>query len=277
MDSYKELIDATNAEIIIIDAEIKVAQEARNTTLKALTEANSNKASLTAQIRQLEQRNISLASQIAHVYVGDKQQQLTDLIITLNCLDAKKLELNNDKVALVDKLAIYEFWHNTFSNKGLRTLLLDRFVNEFNSIVKNYCYQVSGGEFIVEFTPTSKIRSGLERNKLGLQVIYKDKTINYAALSGGEKARCNLPLCLGLNKWISKKHGLSNGIFGMMIFDELFCFTDTKFRENVAQVLFDEGKTKSIFVIDHSDTLMAYTSDLWLISKTNDVTQLQVV
>jgi DNA repair exonuclease SbcCD ATPase subunit len=143
--------------------------------------------------------------------------------------------------------------------------------------VKKYCYQVSAGEFIVEFTPTSKIRSGLERNKLGLQVVYKDKLVNYAALSGGEKTRCNLPLCLGLNKWISQKHGLSNGIFGMMIFDELFCFTDTKFRENVAQVLFDEGKTKSIFVIDHSDTLMAYTSDLWLISKQNDITTLQVV
>ena len=191
--------------------------------------------------------------------------------------DAEKLCINDKKVRLVEHLDIYNFWSVAFSNKGIRTLLLDRFVNEFNSIVKKYCYEVSGGEFIVEFTPTSKIRSGLERNKLGLQVAYKDKLINYAALSGGEKARCNLPLCLGLNKWISQKYGVPNGIFGVMIFDELFCFTDTKFRENVAQVLFEEGKNKSIFVIDHSDTLMAYTSDLWLVSKQNDVTQLQVV
>ena len=274
---HKEAIDAINAEIIKIDKQINDSHYKKLAITKSLVEANSNKASLTAQIRQLEQRNISLASQIAHVYVGDKQQQLTALIITFDCLDAKKLDIADKKRILLDTLDIYEFWHNTFSNKGIRTLLLDRFVNEFNSIVKNYCYQVSGGEFVVEFTPTSKIKSGLERNKLGLQVVYKDKIINYAALSGGEKARCNLPLCLGLNKWISKKHGLSNGIFGIMIFDELFCFTDTKFRENVAQVLFDEGKTKSIFVIDHSDLLMSYTSDLWLLSKENDITQLQVV
>ena len=272
-----ELISATNEEIIKLEQQMKVAQDARNTTLKALTEANGCKVSLTVQIKQLEQRNTSLVNQMQQVNVDDKVAQLKKLEADFVNYDAEKLCINDKKVKLIEMLAIYDFWHNTFSNKGLRTLLLDRFVNEFNSIVKKYCYQVSGGEFVVEFTPTSKIRSGLERNKLGLQVVYKDKMVNYAALSGGEKARCNLPLCLGLNKWISQKHGLSNGIFGMMIFDELFCFTDTKFRENVAQVLFDEGKTKSIFVIDHSDTLMAYTSDLWLISKTNDVTTLQVV
>lgn len=272
-----ELISATNEEIVKIEKEIKASQEARNTTLQVFTEANSRKASLTAQIKQLEQRKSSLVNQIAQVNIDAKLVQLKKLENDFDNLDAQKLDIADKKIRLIEHLDIYTFWHNTFSNKGLRTLLLDRFVNEFNSIVKKYCYQVSAGEFIVEFTPTSKIRSGLERNKLGLQVVYKDKLVNYSALSGGEKTRCNLPLCLGLNKWISQKHGLSNGIFGMMIFDELFCFTDTKFRENVAQVLFDEGKSKSIFVIDHSDTLMAYTSDLWLISKENDVTQLQVV
>lgn len=273
----KELIDATNAKISIIEEEIKIEQEVRNHTLKALTEANSRKASLTAQIKQLEQSQASLVNRLQQVNVDDKVAQLKKLEIDFDNYDAEKLCINDKKVRLIEHLDIYTFWQVAFSNKGIRPLLLDKFVNEFNSLVKKYCYQVSAGEFIVEFTPTSKIRSGLERNKLGLQVVYKDKLVNYAALSGGEKTRCNLPLCLGLNKWISQKHGLSNGIFGMMIFDELFCFTDTKFRENVAQVLFDEGKTKSIFVIDHSDTLMAYTSDLWLISKQNDVTTLQVV
>jgi DNA repair exonuclease SbcCD ATPase subunit len=273
----KSLIALNFAEITKIDCDIQELQIKKGKAIKEITEANSRKDSLTAQIKQLEQRKSSLVNQLQQVNVDAKLAQVDALFVAFDKLDAEKLDVADKKMCLINMLAIYDFWHNTFSNKGLRTLLLDRFVNEFNSIVKNYCYEVSGGEFIVEFTPTSKIRSGLERNKLGLQVVYKDKIINYAALSGGEKARCNLPLCLGLNKWISQKHGLSNGIFGIMIFDELFCFTDTKFRENVAQVLFDEGKTKSIFVIDHSDTLMAYTSDLWLISKQNDVTTLQVV
>jgi DNA repair exonuclease SbcCD ATPase subunit len=143
--------------------------------------------------------------------------------------------------------------------------------------VKKYCYQVSGGEFIVEFTPTSKIRSGLERNKLGLQVVYKDKLVNYAALSGGEKTRCNLPLCLGLNKWISQKYGITNGIFGLMILDEMFAHLDDSGRDAVAELLNEEGRNKSIFVIDHNDTLVSYTNNLWLITKENETTNLQVV
>ena len=272
-----DLIVATNAEIVKIENNIKVVQEQRNTTLKLYTEANSRKDSLTAQIKQLEQRGLTLVNQLKNVNINDKLVQLKELEENAIKLLSQKDTIICEKNQLVNSLAIYDFWHNTFSNKGIRTLLLDRFVNEFNSIVKKYCYQVSNGEFVVEFTPTSKIRSGLERNKLGLQVVYKDKMVNYSALSGGEKTRCNLPLCLGLNKWISQKHRLSNGIFGIMILDELFAHLDEKGRDNVADLLNEEGRNKSIFVIDHSDVLVSYTDNLWLVTKENETTKLQVV
>jgi DNA repair exonuclease SbcCD ATPase subunit len=272
-----DLIVATNAEIIKIENNIKVVQEQRNTTLKLYTEANSRKESLTQQIKQLEQRRLTLVNQVQNVNIDAKLMQLKELEENSIKFLSQKDTIICDKKVLNEKLDIYDFWHNTFSNKGIRTLLLDHFVNEFNSIVKKYCYQVSGGEFVVEFTPTSKIRSGLERNKLGLQVGYKDKIVNYAALSGGEKTRCNLPLCLGLNKWISQKNGLNNGIFGIMILDELFAHLDEKGRDNVAELLNEEGRNKSIFVIDHSDVLVSYTDNLWLITKTEDTTKLQVV
>jgi DNA repair exonuclease SbcCD ATPase subunit len=214
---------------------------------------------------------------LQNVNINDKLVQLKELEENTVKLLSQKDTIICEKNQLVNSLAIYDFWHNTFSNKGIRTLLLDRFVNEFNSIVKKYCYQVSNGEFVVEFTPTSKIRSGLERNKLGLQVVYKDKMVNYSALSGGEKTRCNLPLCLGLNKFISQKHRLSNGIFGIMILDELFAHLDEKGRDNVADLLNEEGRNKSIFVIDHSDVLVSYTDNLWLVTKENETTKLQVV
>jgi len=273
----KVILDATFAEITKIEQQIKTTQEERNTTLKAFTEANNRKDNLTAQIKHLEQRKSSLVNQLTNVNIDAKQQQLNQLEINFTNLDAEKLDIADKKVRLINMLAIYEFWHNTFSNKGLRTLLLDRFVNEFNSIVKNYCYEVSGGEFIVEFTPTSKIRSGLERNKLGLQVVYKDKLVNYAALSGGEKTRVNLPLCLALNKWISKKYGIENGIFGLIVMDELFAHLDNLGSNNVTEILNEEGRNKSIFVIDHSDVLVSYTDNLWLVTKQNETTQLQVV
>jgi DNA repair exonuclease SbcCD ATPase subunit/DNA repair exonuclease SbcCD nuclease subunit len=273
----KEEITAINAEITKIECDIQELQIKKGQAIKELTEANSRKDSLTQQIKQLNCGKLSLSDRIQQINIDDKLTQLTNLKIAFDCLDAKQLEKNNDRLRLIERLNIYNFWAIAFSNKGIRPLLLDRFVNEFNQIVKPYCYKVSNGEFIVQFTPTTKLISGLERNKLGLEVVYKDKVENYAKFSGGEKTRVNLPLCLGLNKWVSQKYGITNGILGLIVLDEVFCWTDDKFRENVAQVLFEEGRTKSLFVIDHADTLVSYTNCLWLVSKENELTQLQVV
>lgn len=268
---------ANQAEISKIEEQIKEVQKKKDQNLKEQIEANSRKVSLTQQISQLQQRQTSLVNQLQQININDKLLQLKEL-------EDKLIVLQNETTVLQDKKHIteinkttYEFWRIAFSNQGIRPLLLDRFVNEFNSIVKNYCYDVSQGEFIVQFTPTSKLRSGQERNKLGLEVIYKNETVNYLSLSGGEKTRCNLPLCLGLNKWISKKYNVPNGIFGTIILDELFAHLDSKGRDNVADMLNQEGKTKTIFVIDHSDVLTAYTDNLWLITKQNELTQLEVI
>lgn len=272
-----DLISATNEEITIIDKQIDDLHYKKLAIVKEQTEANSRKSILTNQIKQLEQRGIVIVNQLKNVNIDAKSLQLKELENNaINLVSEKDIIISN-KNKLIENLAIYDFWHNTFSNKGIRPLLLDKFVNEFNSVVKQYCYKVSNGEFIVQFTPTAKTQAGLERNKLGLQVIYKDKIESYGKLSGGEATRVNLPLCFGLNKWISKKYGIENGIFGIMILDELFCYTDEKFRDNVADLLNDEGKSKAIFVIDHADTLVSYTDNLWLVTKQNEVTQLQVV
>ena len=273
----QETMTATDAEITKIEQQIKVAQEARNTALKSLVEANAYKVNLSSQLKQLEQRKSSLDNQLQQINVDVKVSQLKKLENDVDNYDAEKLCISDKKTRLTEYLDIYTFWGVAFSSKGIRPLLLDKFVNSFNSIVKDFCYDVSGGDFIVQFTPTSKIRSGLERNKLGLEVIYKDKIVNYASLSGGEKTRASLPLCFGLNKFISTMNNTPNGLLGIMVLDEMFCYTDAKFRESVAQLLYEEGKKRSIFVIDHADTLACYTNQTWNVSKENDVTQLQVV
>lgn len=270
----KELIDETNAEIIKIEQKIKEVQEQRNTTLKTQVEANTRKENLTSQLKQLEQRNLALVKQIAEVNIDTKQEQLTNLKITFDCVDAKKLELNNDRLKLIENQAIYEFWKNAFSNKGIRPLLLDKFCNTFNSIVKPYCQQVSKGQFNIEFTPTSETRKGEARNKIGLNIIYKDKTVDYLGLSGGEKTRINLPLCFGLNKFISLKYGIENGLLGLIVLDEIFANLDHNGEEDVANFLNKEAKDKFVGVITHSDELQSYSNKVWEIEKVNDVTHL---
>ena len=269
---------ANQAEISKIEEQIKEVQKKKDITLKEQIEANSRKASLTQQIKRLEQRQLTIVNQLKQVNINDKLLQLKELeSFYIFSLTSQEAQIKKQKEELLSKKEIYEFWANAFSNKGIRPLLLDRFVNEVNNIIHHYCYDVSNGEFLVEFNPTSKTRAGVERNKLDLQVIYKDKTVPYASLSGGEKTRANLPLCLGLNKWISVKYGIKNGLLGIMILDELFANLDVKGRENVAALLTEEGRNRSVFVIDHNPTLESYTNHILQISKENDVTQIQEV
>jgi DNA repair exonuclease SbcCD ATPase subunit len=264
-------------EISKIDKEIDELHYKKLAVMKEQTEANSRKVSLTQQIKQLEDRKLSISKQLEQISIDDKIMQLKELESQLSVLNNQTTVLQDKKRIVEANKTIYEFWANAFSNRGIRPLLLDRFVNEVNSIIHHYCYEVSNGEFLVEFNPTSKTRAGIERNKLDLQVIYQDKTVPYASLSGGEKTRANLPLCLGLNKWISKKYGIKDGLFGIVILDELFANLDVKGRENVATLLTEEGRNRSVFVIDHNPTLESYTDHILQVSKKNEVTNLQVV
>lgn len=272
----KELIDATNAEIIKIEQQIKTTQEERNATLKASAETTAYKVNLTSQIKQLNQCLLTLNQQLTQVNVESKVNQLKELEANFDTLDAEKLNIADKKVRLIEYLDIYAFWHNSFGSKGIRPLLLDKFVNSFNDIIKHFCYEVSNGEFVVQFSPTSTTRAGLERNKLGLEICYKDKIVSYASLSGGEKTRVALPLCFGLNKWISSKYGIKNGLLGIIVLDEMFSHTDEKFRESVSHMLYNEGQNRAIFVIDHADILAGYTNQVWNVTKENDTTQLQI-
>lgn len=271
----QQIYSANNAEIKVVEDKIKDVQKKKEETLKVVTLANSSKVSLTQQIKQLEQRSASLLTQLQGVNIDDKLLQLKDLENKLIVLNNQTTVLKDRTSSFIKNKEIYEFWANAFSNKGIRPLLLDRFVNEFNKIVIKYCYKVSNGEWIVQFNPTSKTRAGLERNKLDLEILYKNKTA--IGLSGGEQTRINLPLCLALNEWVSKKYKILNGLLNIIILDEVFCYTDNKFRDNVAELLNEEGQTKSIYCIDHSQTLIPYTQNLLQIIKENEITNIQVI
>lgn len=282
-ESYDKEAEAQDAldncilNIREIENEAQGLQSKRNTVLQEVIEANAKKTSITQQLTQVKQRMASIEKQLQQFSVNDKLMQVTDLEDKKKMLVEQAVEVEVKTLKLNDNKIVYEFWANAFSNKGIRPLLLDKFVNDFNKIVLPYCYDVSNGDFVVQFTPTSKIRSGLERNKLGLQVIYKDKTVPYSSLSGGEKTRVNLPLCFGLNKYISKLYNATNGLMGIVVLDELFCYTDEQFRDSVSELLNDEGKNRPVFAIDHSSILTGYTDKMWQISKINDITELQVV
>jgi len=169
-----------------------------------------------------------------------------------------------------------DFWKVAFSPKGIRVLLLDRFCNEINSIVNNYLASISNGSMSLVIKPTSILKSGEERNKLGLDILLGGVVVKYESLSGGEKRRVDVALCLGLNEYISKRFNLKNGLLGFLILDEIFSYLDSSGEESIGSLLYQEGLKKAIFVISHTDELTNYAADTWTVSKVNGVSTLEL-
>jgi len=185
-------------------------------------------------------------------------------------------KVNSDKVKFTENIDICEFWKVAFSAKGIRAVLLDRFCNEFNSSVNIYLSQVSNGSMGITLTPTKTMKSGEERNKIGMVIGLESREVDYRSLSGGEKRRVDASLCFGLNNWIGKKYGIEYGLLGVIVCDEVFAFLDKAGEESIAQLLSEEGQNKAVFVIDHALTLDAYADRVWRVVKRKGISELEI-
>jgi len=188
----------------------------------------------------------------------------------------EEIKLVKEGIAKVETLIdIEEFWKIAFSSTGIRSLLIDRFCNEFNRIANEYLSTASNGVMSVTMTPTKVLKSGESRNKLGFDIMMGDVSVKYESLSGGEKKRVDVSLCLSINKWISMKMGVKHGLLGMMVLDELFSGIDSLGEESIATLLNEEGKCKAVFVIDHALSLSSYADRIITIVKELDVSRLE--
>jgi len=175
-----------------------------------------------------------------------------------------------------EKIEKLSFWKTAFSPKGIRSVLLDRFCNDINATINGYLSTVSGGTMSIMMTPTKTTKAGEERNKIGMLIRLNGNETKYEALSGGEKRRVDVSLCFGLNKFVSEKYQVPSGILGIVILDEVFSFLDRSGEESVADLLYSEGKSRNVFVIDHALNLSSYADQVWVVKKEHGISTLNV-
>lgn len=167
-----------------------------------------------------------------------------------------------------------EFWKVAFSSKGIRAVLLDRFCNEFNRIVNEYAAIISGGSMGIVVSPTKVTKSGEEKNKVGINVMLNNRACDYKSLSGGEKRRVDVSLCLSLNTWVSERYAMRSGLLGLLILDEVFSFVDKVGEEAIAELLRNEALYKAVFVVSHTSELSSYVDNVWQVVRENGISNL---
>lgn len=259
--------------------EIRGLEELRRVSSELKAQSDLDAERIRGQIRSNEQMIAFCKKQIKEQEdaVDNIKAERVVLEAELKALKEKIRELDFQIDKTNKGLVVLDFWKTAFSPRGIRSLLLDRFCNEINKAVNGFLSTISGGRMSIVMKPTATLKSGEERNKIGMDILLNGLPRKYKSLSGGEKRRVDISLCFGLNAWVSARYNLPNGLLGVVILDEIFSFLDKAGEETAATLLYHEGMNKAIFVIDHALNLSSYAVRLWKVRKVGDISTLEVV
>ena len=250
-----------------IDAEMRRNRDAirsirsdKEEAQRELQRLKLKRSDIEGRMRSLEDRISDLQDRI--LKTGEKASDISEKIKMrqdeIASLDKKMRDGDAEMKEAMERKEAFEFWYNAFSSKGIKSLLIDRFCNQFNRIVNEYLSDISSGAMVLDMNPTSTLKSGEERNKLSLNIAMGGDIVTYKSLSGGEKRRIDVALCMALNKWVGIKYNIPYGLLGVIILDEIFSYIDKLGEEMIGSMLYHEGVNKSILVISHTSEMSSY-------------------
>ena len=282
LSNIKALKDDEYSKLLLYKDKINDVQNRINIVIQTksvykvkLSEHNTIVAGINSQI-DIQNQGIKFAEdtlRMQETYIKTTQADLMLVEAEIKNKTQDVVALGRKEEEITDKINKFEFWKVAFSAKGIRSMLLGTFCNQFNQVVREYASVVSRGRTTVFLSPQGETKKGEARNMIDILITNNGKTRVYRALSGGEKRRVDMALCIALNKWVSNRYKLSNGIFGLMIFDELFASLDRTTEETAADLLIEEGKDKAVFVVSHTAELAAHADRILTFNKIGGVTE----
>lgn len=196
--------------------------------------------------------------------------------VTVPKLDTKKKEqLAKEKDELRQKLTDKKndaeqykvLAEEVFSNKGIRSDVLDLVTPFLNERANKYLAILSGSDIEIKFSTQTTTAKGDLKDKFDLEVINGSGGETYQANSAGEKKRIDLAISFAIQDLVQSK---ANIAVNLGLYDECFDGLDSIGCENVIKILKERQKdVSSIFVITHSEELKALFENVITMKKDN--------
>ena len=165
-----------------------------------------------------------------------------------------------------------EFWRVGFSNKGLKSYILQSVTPFLNERINYYVQVLTGGDIKVEFSTQTLLKSGEAREKFSVVVTNRNGADTYAGNSGGEKSRADLAINYTLADLVSAR---ARRPFPQRFLDEPFESLDESGVESVMELLADMVlESGSIFVVTHQDVMKGLFSKQIKVEKVNGETRI---
>lgn len=285
LPQYTERINANRAELPIIENE-KSSNEvkyndfvnelqnvesdlsevnARLTELdSAQREAMANIQANQAQLQQLEQPITGFDSAV-ETAKSNKQivlEQLEHIVDDSSRITEFKKQVEETELSIsdaMDRRGKLQQALEAFSDKGIKSHVLDLVTPHLNEAVNRYLAKLTGSTILVEFSTQSLKSDGTLTDKFDVKVINNSEEATYASLSSGEKRRVDIAISLTLQDLVMAKSELSVNV---LFYDELFEALDGIGSENVVELLKERlDSVDSIFVITHNESLAPLFND----------------
>lgn len=168
-----------------------------------------------------------------------------------------KINETNPVIAdLEQKEKCLKFWEVAYSNKGIKSLILDDITPFLNRRVNRYLTKLAAGQIEAIFSTHTALKSGGESEKFSLTIVNRNGGGQYSANSGGEKKRIDLAINLALQDLVASR---SSKKINIAIFDEVFDALDENGIDSVVSLLQELSTEKStILVVTHNEHLKSY-------------------
>ena len=224
--------------------------------------------SITKQIDDLEK-----SENIWKNMINECEQKISDKAGILDAFEISKNQLEDD-------LKYCKFWEEGFSNKGLKSFVIESSIPQMNKDANLYSRSL-GGKYSIVFSPQTQLKGGEFREKFNVEVENKKGSAIYDGNSNGERRAIDSIVMFVLGDLAARR---SNKRFTLLILDDVFEKLDTEICDSINNILRimtipkhkrDEEyaalpERESIFVLTHLEYFQSkFENQIW-VERSND-------
>lgn len=172
-------------------------------------------------------------------------------------------KLNDEKNVIENEIVHYEYWVEGFSNRKLKSYIMESITPFINSRANYYSRFLTGGSFVIDISTQTISKNGDVKEKFAVKVESVDS--DYSSASGGELRRIDICILLALQDLVASRAKCDLNI---LILDECTENLDAVGVEKMIELLAELAETKeSVLFITHDDKLRDYFPNKIVVTK----------
>ena len=275
--NQKEKAESKQQEITeklnTLQEEVNKYQQEKDNHDKKVQNEYAKQQQIYNYINSLENKKNNLVKPVLNDYSYIKEPSKEEYDKEKEAIN-KSIDKHKDNVVeLETKKSRYKDAVDAFSNKGIRSVVLDFITPFLNEKANKYLQTLSGSDIEIEFQTQVKNSKGELKDKFDVIVKNSNGGESYKSNSAGEQKRIDLAISFAIQDLIMSKDEISTNI---ALYDECFDGLDTIGCENVVNLLKDRLNTVgTIFVITHNQSLKPLFENVITMVKENGVSRLE--